>query len=143
LSNDINNLTIVGRLTRDPEARIAGSTSLASFSIACGRTFTTNGEKREETVFLDCTAWGRLGEIVIQYAGKGKQVAITGRLKQDNWTTQEGQKRSKIGLVVETLQLLGGRADSAGQAPPGGEIGLGSAGQTGPDDHFFEDDIPF
>lgn len=108
MANDLNKVTLIGRLTRDPEFKTVNSTSLANFSLANGRVYVVNGEKREETHFFDCEVWGKLAEIVRDYAKKGKQIAIEGRLQQSTWDTPEGKKASKIKIRVENIQLLGG-----------------------------------
>ena len=117
MGNDINSVLLVGRLVRDPESKqLQSGTSLASFSLASGRSYTFNGEKRDETVFIDCTAWGKLGEVIVKYCTKGKQIAVRGRLKQDVWQGPDGKNRSKISVVVEDMQLLGSGSDrNAGQ----------------------------
>lgn len=127
MANDINQVVMVGRLTRDPELRQVGSgTSLCSFGIANNRVYVTNGEKREEVSFFNCTAWGRLGEIINQYCQKGKQIAITGRLRQNSYENQEGKKVSTVEVVVENMQLLGSRSDNA--ADMGNSAGMQSGG---------------
>lgn len=107
MANDLNRVTLIGRLTRDPEFKMIGQSSVVNFSIANNRIFVSNGEKKEETNFFDCEAWGKLADILKQYAKKGKQVAIEGRLKQSTWDTPEGKKASKIRIFVENCQLLG------------------------------------
>ncbi len=108
MAGDLNRVTIIGRLTRDPELRqINTGTSLCRFSIANNRNFSQNGEKKEEVSFFNCTAWGRQAEIIQQYCQRGKQVAIEGRLRQNSWQDSDGKKKSSVEIVVEQLQLLG------------------------------------
>jgi single-strand DNA-binding protein len=85
-----------------------------NFSIANNRVFIQNGSKKEEVSYFECTAWGKLADIIKQYTGKGKQVLVQGRLKQDTWDTPDGKKASKIKIIVENLQLLGGRSEGGG-----------------------------
>lgn len=113
MANDLNKVTMIGRLTRDPEFKTVNSTSLANFSLANGRTYTVNGEKREETHYFDCEVWGKLAEIVRDYAKKGKQIAVEGRLQQSTWDTPEGKKASKVKIRIENVQLLGGNSSSS------------------------------
>lgn len=127
MASDLNQVVLVGRLTRDPEIRQTPSgTSVGKFSLANNRTYNYNNERREEVLFMDCTVFGRLTEIVQRFCSKGKQVAVTGRLKQNTWQSQDGKKQSKIELVVENLQLLGG---------PGGDMGSRS-GDFGSQDSY-------
>jgi single-strand DNA-binding protein len=110
MANDINNVNIIGRLTRDPELKQTnGGTAFVNFGIAVNKSYTSNGEKKEEVSYFDCIAWGKLAEIINQYCIKGKQVAILGALKQDRWETESGEKRSKVGIVVENLQMIGSK----------------------------------
>lgn len=101
---------IAGNLTRDPELRYtAGGAAVCSFGIAVNRKYTTaSGEKREDACFVDVTAWGRTGEIVAQYLGKGSPVFVEGRLHQEAWQDrQTGQNRSKLTVAAESVQFLG------------------------------------
>lgn len=123
---DLNKVMLLGRLTRDPQLRYTPSNqAVCEFGLAVGRKFKLpSGEEREETTFIDCTAWARSGEVINQYCRKGKQLFVEGRLKLDQWEDkQSGQKRSKLSVVIENFILLGGRSDDAGGPPPaeGGE----------------------
>jgi single-strand DNA-binding protein len=107
--SDINTFTATGRLTRDPETRfLAGDKCVASLSIAVSRQFTQNNERKEETLFIDCEAWGKTAEVIGQYLKRGRQVAIVGRLKLDSWDDKTtGAKRSKIKVVIEQVTFIG------------------------------------
>ncbi len=122
---NLNKVMIIGNLTADPEVRTTPrGTSLTELRLAVNRVMSGQGEgeRREETTFLDVTCWGRTGEIAAQYLAKGRPVFIEGRLQQDSWEDkQTGQRRSRIRIVAENLQLLGGRGD----APQGGGNGGG------------------
>lgn len=109
MANDLNNVTLIGRLTRDPEIKTIGETSVAKFSLAVGSSYMSNGQKKEETSFFDCEVWGKLADILQKYSGKGKQICIQGKLKQDSWDTPDGKKASKVKIRVENLQLLGSK----------------------------------
>ncbi len=121
---NLNKVMIIGNLTADPEVRTTPrGTSLTELRLAVNRV--TNGqgdgERREETTFLDVTCWGRTGEVAAQYLAKGRPVFIEGRLQQDTWEDkQTGQRRSRIRIVAENLQLLGGRGEGAPQGGNGG-----------------------
>lgn len=115
---DLNKLMLIGRLVRDPQLKFLPSqTAICEFGIAVGRKFkTASGEQREETSFIDCSLFGKGAEIFNQYMAKGKQVYVEGRIKQDNWEDKStGQKRSKLGMVVEEFQFLGDRGDGKQQ----------------------------
>ena len=108
-----NKVVLVGNLTRDIELKYAQSgTAIASSAIATSRKFTSNGEKKEEVMFIDITFFGRSGEIANQYLRKGSKILIDGRLNFEQWVDQNGQKRSKHSVIVETMQMLDSRADS-------------------------------
>ncbi len=109
---NLNKVMLIGNLTADPEVRSTPrGTNLTELRIAISRSYVGNqgdGERREETTFLDVTCWGRTGEIAAQYLAKGRPVFIEGRLQQDTWEDkQTGQRRSKIRVVAENLQLIG------------------------------------
>ena len=118
----LNKVMLIGNCTRDPEIRYTPKgTALVELGIAVNRRFTAeNGERREETTFVDVTLWGRTAEIANEYLRKGRPVYIEGRLQLDSWDDkQTGQKRSKLRVVGEEMQLLGSREGGGGQG--GGE----------------------
>lgn len=122
--SDLNKCIFIGRLARDPELRyLPSQTSVCSFGLAVGRKYKVDGDEREETAFLDCTLFGKGGEIFNQYMAKGKQVCITARARMEQWDDkQTGQKRSKITFVVEDFQFLGSpnKPEGDGDERPGG-----------------------
>jgi single-strand DNA-binding protein len=110
MATDLNTVVLIGRFTRDPEYKIVNEgSSLVNFSIANNRTYVVNGEKKDETHFFDCVAWGKLAEIIKQYGSKGKQVLVEGRLVQETWDTPDGKKASKVRIRTENIQLLGSK----------------------------------
>ena len=103
-----NKVVIVGNLTRDIELRYAhGGAAIGSCGVAVTRKYTLNGEKREETCFIDITFFGKSAEIANQYLNKGSKLLIEGRLKFDQWTDNNGQNRSKHSITVESMEMLG------------------------------------
>lgn len=106
-----NQVTLVGNITRDIEVRFTpGGTAVADVSLAINNTWKdkNSGEKKEDVTFVDCTLWGKTAELAGQYLGKGRPVLFSGRLVQDTWDDKEtGKKRSKLKVVVETMQFLG------------------------------------
>lgn len=153
----LNKVMLIGNVTRDPEVRFTPKgTAVAEVGLAINRVFTPEGgEKREETTFVDVTFWGRQAEIVGEYAKKGKPIYVEGRLQLDTWDDkQSGQKRSKLRVVGEQLQLLGGRPGGGGQSG-GGDYDGGeapaprpqrppaAARPAAPVEQPDDDDIPF
>jgi single-strand DNA-binding protein len=126
-----NKVLLMGNLTRDPQLRYTpAQQAVADFGVACNRKFkTAQGEDREEVTFIDVTAWGKTAEIINQYFTKGKPIFIEGRLKYDQWEDKQGGgKRSKLTVVIENFQFIGGRDGG------GGGGGGGSGQQGGYDD---------
>lgn len=118
-----NKVVLVGNLTRDIELRYLqqGGSALGKTGIAVTRKYTTNGEKREETCFIDLTFWGRQAEIANQYLRKGSKVLIEGRLKLDQWQDQNGQNRSKHSIEVENMEMLGSKDENSGYSNGGAQ----------------------
>jgi single-strand DNA-binding protein len=107
-----NKVILLGNLTRDPEVRYTPKGSaVCDIGLAVNRVYTMEGgEKREEVTFVDVVLWARLAEIAGEYLKKGRPVFIEGRLQMDTWDDkQSGQKRTKLRVVGESMQLLGGR----------------------------------
>ena len=124
-----NKIILVGNLTRDPQMRyLPSQMAVTDFGLAVNHKFKTKtGEDREEVLFIDCSAFGKAGEIINQYCQKGKQILVEGRLKYDTWEDKQGGgKRSKHSVVVDNFQFLGGREQGAGGG--GGYSGGGEAG---------------
>lgn len=110
-----NKIILVGNLTRDIELRYAQTgTAIAKTAIATSRRFSSNGEKKEEVCFVDITFFGRSAEVANQYLRKGSKILVEGRLSFEQWVDQNGQKRSKHSVIVETMQML----DSKGEGNP-------------------------
>ncbi len=110
---------ITGNLTRDPESRTTpNGANVTSFSVAVNRVYRdANGEQKETVSFIDCSAWGKLGDTIAQYAKKGSGVLVSGRLDQHSWEDKtDGKKRSRVEIVVEDFNFLGGGDRSGGSA---------------------------
>ncbi len=152
---NLNKVMLMGNLTRDPEVRYTPKgTAVADIGLAINRFYSgDNGEKREETVFVDVTLWGRSAEVVGEYCKKGRPLFVEGRLQLDTWDDkQSGQKRSKLKVVGESVQLIGSREGGGGES--GGESRPRQQSQSRPStpakppadpdlDAVEEDDIPF
>jgi single-strand DNA-binding protein len=148
-----NRVILVGNLTRDPELRyIPSGTAVTEIGLAVNdRRKNSNGEWVEETTFVDVTLWGRTAEVASEYLSKGSPALIEGRLKLDTWE-KDGKKFSKLRVIGERMQMLGGRGEGG---PRGGGSGRGRAGAPpseaeggdyAPSDSYGappDDDIPF
>ncbi|WP_304546184.1 single-stranded DNA-binding protein [Sulfurimonas microaerophilic] len=115
-----NKIILVGNLTRDIELRYSqGGSSIAKSAIATTRKFTSNGERKEEVCFVDITFFGRSGEIANQYLRKGSKILVEGRLNFEQWVDQNGQKRSKHSVIVESMQMLDAKGTNPSMGAPG------------------------
>ena len=126
---------IAGNLTRDPELRTTpNGATVCSFSVAVNRTFRdASGGQKESVSFIDCSAWGKLGEMINQYAKKGSGVLVSGRLDQRSWEDKtSGQKRSRVEIVVEDFNFAG--------SAPSGSASMGTSDVAPESD--IPDDIP-
>jgi single-strand DNA-binding protein len=120
---NLNRVLLIGNLTRDPEVRYTPKgTAVADIGIAVNRVYSgDDGERKEEVTFVDVTLWSRQAEVAQEYLKKGRQVFIEGRLQLDTWDDkQTGQKRSRLRVVAENMQMLGSRADSEAGSPTAG-----------------------
>jgi single-strand DNA-binding protein len=147
---DLNHVVLIGRLTRDAELKMtANGTAVSKFSIAVNRRRKNGDQWEDEANFFDIVVWGRQGESLHPYLVKGKMVGVDGELRQDRWQ-QDGQNRSKVEIVANYLQLLGGTGGGAsgggvsgGGAPSPERPQGGSSYSAPPSDDGFADDIPF
>jgi single-strand DNA-binding protein len=124
---NFNKVILIGNLTRDPELRYTPKgMAIAKIGLAINRNWTSEGgEKKEEVTFVDVDIFGRTAENVAQYMKKGRPIMVEGRLRLDQWDDkQTGQKRSRLGVVAETVQFLG--------SPTGGGGGGGEGGESAP-----------
>jgi single-strand DNA-binding protein len=139
----VNQVTLMGNLTRDVEMRhTSGNNAVGNFGIAVNRRFTSNGEKREEVTFVDCEAWGKTAELIAQYFAKGRPILVSGRLKLDTWE-KDGQKHSKLRVVVENFYFCGGKDEGGKSQPEQVEARRRGPAPAAVRDAMDEDDIPF
>ncbi len=157
----LNKVMLIGNLTRDPEIRYTPKgQAVTDIGLAVNRVYTTeSGEKREEVTFIDITLWGRTAEIVHQYCKKGRPLFVEGRLQLDTWDDkQTGQKRSKLKVIGDGIQLLGSR-EGAGEGGGGAPSSYSSSPaparsaaprsapppshDAAPPDEEDEDQVPF
>lgn len=111
----LNKVLLAGNLTREPQSRQAGKTTVCDFGLAINRRYKSGDEMREEVVFVDVEAWSRTGELVAQYLTKGSSCFVEGRLKLDSWEDKEGNKRSKLKVVADSVQFLGTGVRESGE----------------------------
>ena len=105
---------ITGNVVRDPELRAtSGGTQVCSFSVAVNYNYVQNGEKKEQVSYINCSAWGKAGEIIAQYAKKGTGILVSGRLSQRAFEDKTGAKRSATEVVVEDFNFLGGTSEGS------------------------------
>lgn len=156
MARSVNQVILMGNLTRDPELRQTPSgQSVVSFSLALNRAYKDqSGDWQEATDYIDVVAWGPLAERVAQYMTKGRRALVQGRLQSRSWE-QDGQKRSKVEVLANDVTFLDGRGEGEGAAPSGGgsSASKSSAGGSSKkkddviedigDEPINLDDIPF
>ena len=151
--SSFNKVILLGRLTRDPELRVTpNGNNICKFSIAVSRKFkAADGSMKDEVTFIDIDAFGKQAEVVSKYFSKGKPIFIEGRLKLDQWETQAGEKRSKLSIVLENFQFVGGKEDASefnetsnydSVSPSARAMQPAGRGASISDDSF-DDDVPF
>lgn len=151
----VNKVILIGNCTRDPEVRYTPKgTAVADIGMAMNRYYSSDGgDRREETTFVDVTLWGRQAEVAGEYLKKGRPVYIEGRLQMDSWDDKNtGQKRTKLKVVGESMQLLGSRdggGSNSGNSGPSSDSSFNqssnqsSAANDGAQFDAEDDDIPF
>lgn len=134
-----NKVLLLGNITRDPELRHTPSnTAVAAFGLAVNRQWKdAGGQEQKEVTFVDCEAWGRTAEVINQYLRKGSPIFLDGRLKLDQWQDKEGNNRSKLKVVVESFQFVGGRESDNGTAKPA------TTARQGEFTPVSDEDVPF
>ena len=146
MASSFNRVILAGNMTRDPEARsLPSGQAITKFSLAVNRAYTTKeGEKREEVTYVDIDSFGKQAEIIAKYCGKGSGILVEGRLKLEQWEDKKtGEKRSRLGVVLENFTFIGGRGQGSGEE--GGSAPRSRGGNDAPSapaDHGG-DDVPF
>ena len=102
----MNSVNLTGRLTADPNFSVVKEKGLCKFSIAVNDRF-----NKDNADFIDCVAWGKTAELIADHFHKGKEIGLTGRLKQERWETDEGKKRSRVTVICETFDFIGKKDD--------------------------------
>lgn len=151
----INRVNISGNLTRDPELRMTGGgTQILSFGVAVNdrRRNPQSGEWEDYPNFVDCVVFGARAEPLSRFLAKGSKVAIEGKLRYSSWETKEGQKRSKLEVIVDEVEFLSSRSGAAPVQQPGPAFSAPTAApqqsyaqpvQTPPSTDVYDEDIPF
>lgn len=148
-----NKVILMGNLTRDPELRVTPKgTAVCQIGLAVNHVYRDKeGNTHEEATFVDVDAFGRSAETIAKYMTKGRPILVEGRLKLDSWESKEGEKRSKLKVVLDNFQFVGGRGDSdqggsgsdfEQSSPPARSAGR-SSGSSTPASGIDEDDVPF
>lgn len=151
--NDINSVIVVGRLTKTPDGKdfgyTSGGTARLNVSIAVNESVKGINGYEQRASFFDVTVWGKQAEAVRPYLGKGKQIAVEGRLRQERWKDAGGYNRSRVGIVASSIQLLGSKNDGnsgddgqTSSAPAQGNAPAQQSEWSG-DMAEFPEDIPF
>lgn len=155
MARGINKVILVGNLGADPETRYTASgAAITSIRIATSESWKDKqtGEQQERTEWHSITFFGRLAEIAGEYLRKGSQVYVEGRLQTDKWQDKDGNDRFTTKVIANEMQMLGGRGGEGGggqssndgfRSNRGGGRNQGQAANSGPDEGFADDDIPF
>jgi single-strand DNA-binding protein len=129
----LNHITIMGRLTRDPELRRTGTgIAVASFTVAVDRDFSGRDGGEKETDFIDCVAWRQTGEFVSKYFTKGSMIVVSGRLQIRSWTDKDGNKRRTAEVVADNVYFGESRRSNEGNSSYGGNAYGGNSSYSAP-----------
>lgn len=115
---NLNSVHLIGHLTRDPETKAVGETSVTNFGIATNHKWKSKtGEQKEEVYFGECQAWGPRGEAIARFVKKGDAISVQGRLRLEQWDGKDGTKQSRTRIEVENFQFIHGKSDGQEQKP--------------------------
>jgi len=151
MANDINSVVLIGRLVRESDLKYTNSgTAVCKFSIAVNRRKKTGDKWEDEVSFIDCVLWGKTAEALHPYLEKGKQISVSGELRQNRWT-KDGVNRSKLEVNINTVELLGGGDPKENKTPPDYHVmpkeviysNQKSITQSSGPEEFDDEDIPF
>lgn len=153
---NLNKVMLMGNLTRDPELRYTpNNIAVVGLGVAVNRRWRNQqGEQQDETTFVDCDAFGRTAEVINQYLKKGRPIFIEGRLKLDQWEDRDGNKRSKLKVVVDRFEFVDSRSDESSgggnysrapsnRQPVAAPVASGSTDDSNAHVPITDDDIPF
>jgi len=142
---NFNKVYLMGNLTRDPELRTTTSgTPVCQLGMAVNRTYkNSNDEKQEETTFVDIEAWGRQAETISKYVVKGNPLFVEGRLKLDTWESNEGEKKSRMKVVLENFQFMGQRGEGGAYSSDSVPEARPASSAPSQKSEDIEEDVPF
>lgn len=117
---NFNKVILAGNLVRDPELRVTErGLSICKFGMAVNRTWRdANGSEQEDTTFVDVDAFGKTADVIARYCGRGNPLLVEGRLKMDSWVSQSGEKKTRLKVVLESFQFVGGARGAGEEAKP-------------------------
>jgi single-strand DNA-binding protein len=141
----MNQLNVIGNLTKDPETRSVGETSVTQFGVALNRRFKgKDGEPKEVTTFVDCECWGAKGETIAKFLEKGRKVYLTGELKMDSWEDKEsGAKRSKLLMNVMDFEFVDSKGSEEASSQPAAKAAPKAKAKAPVVEDDDSDDVPF
>ena len=140
----LNKVFLIGNLTADPELRYTpNQVPVTDLKIAVNRYFGKESERKNEVTYVDVVVWSHLAENCTKYLEKGRPVMVEGRLQLDTWEDKQGEKRSRLRVVAENIQFLGGKQREGGESKQAKVKEPESAGEDIPAESLNEDDIPF
>ena len=142
MAKGFNKVILMGNLTRDPETRqTPNGQSVTNFALAVNRTWKgQDGSTQEQVSFIDCVAWSKTGEVIAQYIQKGRPILVSGRLDQRSWE-QDGQKRSKVEVVVEDFNFVGGGDGGGGSFSSSSASSSSSSSSSAKNDDVVVEEI--
>ncbi len=148
---NLNKVILCGRLTADPELRMAGETPVTSFTVAVNRHYKSKSQDAQQADFIGCTAWRSTAEFITRYFHKGSSICVVGSIQTRSWTDQQGQKRYATEVVVDEANFVDSKGEGSGASSYGGADAYGSptysSGTQSSAPKFEEisddDDLPF
>lgn len=140
----LNRCEFIGHVGKPPEVRFTSGNAIADFSVACTEKWKDkNGNSRERTEWVRCTAWGKLAEVCGQYLSKGRQVYVAGRMQTDEYTDKQNVKRYSTKIIVDVMKMLGKRDDVARTAEQPPRVDEAPVPQPVAASDLFDEDLPF
>lgn len=144
MSGNVNKVFLMGNLTRDVELRASASgRQVGSFGLAVNERYKKGDQWEQRANFFDCTVWGNRAEALAKYVGKGDPLFIEGKLRLEQWQDKDGGNRSKVVVVVDDFQFVGGREGGGGNGGSGSAPSRAAKPKAEPEPWLGDDEIPF